>query len=129
MTLTLLQGLTTIVCLQAMKARGWADFPSFNWDVAKKVAPLSFVFISYVVISLFALERVNVPMFTALRRLTVSAAGAWPLGAAPAAPNPRSRRGADPPFLLPRRARAPPTSPSPPVRLCACLCVCRSCSS
>jgi hypothetical protein len=35
------------------------------------VAPLSFVFISYVVISLISLGRVNVPMFTALRRLTI----------------------------------------------------------
>ena len=36
-----------------------------------QVAPLSFVFIAYVVISLMSLERVNVPMFTALRRLTI----------------------------------------------------------
>jgi len=36
-----------------------------------KVSPLSFVFIAYVVISLVSLSRVNVPMFTALRRLTI----------------------------------------------------------
>jgi hypothetical protein len=36
-----------------------------------QVAPLSFVFISYVVVSLVALGRVNVPMFTALRRVTI----------------------------------------------------------
>ena len=71
MTLTLLQGLVTILCLEFMKRKGWADYPDFNWTTARKVAPLSFVFIAYVVISLFALERVNVPMFTALRRLTV----------------------------------------------------------
>ena len=35
------------------------------------MAPLSFVFIGYVVISLVSLGRVNVPMFTALRRLTI----------------------------------------------------------
>jgi drug/metabolite transporter (DMT)-like permease len=36
-----------------------------------KVAPLSFVFIAYVIVSLVSLGRVNVPMFTALRRLTI----------------------------------------------------------
>ena len=36
-----------------------------------QVAPLSFVFIAYVVVSLISLGRVNVPMFTALRRLTI----------------------------------------------------------
>lgn len=71
MTLTLLQGLVTVLCLEFMKRKGWAEYPDFNWNTAMKVAPLSFVFIAYVVISLFALERVNVPMFTALRRLTV----------------------------------------------------------
>lgn len=68
--------------------RRYIDYPSFDWGVARKVAPLSFVFIAYVVISLISLGRVNVPMFTALRRVTVVFVmveehyllGAWSLG-------------------------------------------------
>ena len=71
MTLTLLQGLVTVICLEGLKRCGYIDYPSFDWSVARKVAPLSFVFIAYVVISLISLGRVNVPMFTALRRITV----------------------------------------------------------
>ena len=71
MTLTLLQGLVTVLCLNVMKRLKYIDYPSFDWAVARKVAPLSFVFIAYVVISLISLGRVNVPMFTALRRITV----------------------------------------------------------
>ena len=118
MTLTLLQGLVTVVCLEIMRRAGWVEYQPFSWDIMKKVrvasprvrsaralarralaraltpplppllpapprapplpprappqvAPLSFVFIGYVVISLVSLGRVNVPMFTALRRLTI----------------------------------------------------------
>lgn len=71
MTLTLLQGLVTIIALLVMRNRGYIDFPAFDLRTARKVAPLSFVFIAYVVISLVSLGRVNVPMFTALRRVTI----------------------------------------------------------
>ena len=56
---------------ELMKRLGLIDFPAFNFATARKVAPLSFVFIAYVVVSLISLGRVNVPMFTALRRLTI----------------------------------------------------------
>lgn len=71
LTLTFLQGMVTIICLELMRYKGWISYPSFNWKTALAVAPLSFVFIAYVVISLISLGRVNVPMFTALRRLTI----------------------------------------------------------
>jgi solute carrier family 35 len=70
-TLTFLQGLVTVLSLQWMKWKGWVNFPDFNWKTALAVLPLSVVFVSYVVISLIALSKVNVPMFTALRRLTI----------------------------------------------------------
>lgn len=70
-TLTFLQGCVTVVCLQFMKWRGIVTFPDMSWKLAKQVLPLSFVFVSYVVISLMSLGRVNVPMFTALRRLQI----------------------------------------------------------
>ena len=70
-TLTVLQGLVTVVCLHFMKMFKYIDYPSLDWSMARRVAPLSFVFISYVVISLVSLGRVNIPMFTALRRVTI----------------------------------------------------------
>lgn len=54
-----------------MKWRGIVTFPDMSWKLAKQVLPLSFVFVSYVIISLMSLGRVNVPMFTALRRLQI----------------------------------------------------------
>ena len=71
MTLTLLQGLVTVICLEVMRRRGYIEYKPWSLDLAIKVAPLSFVFIAYVVVSLVSLGRVNVPMFTALRRLTI----------------------------------------------------------
>jgi solute carrier family 35 protein len=73
MTLTLLQGLVSVVGCELLKATGKPElqYPAFNLKTVWQVAPLSFVFIAYVVISLMALERVNIPMFTALRRLTI----------------------------------------------------------
>ena len=73
MTLTLLQGVVSVVGCELLKATGKPElqYPAFNLKTVWQVAPLSFVFIAYVVISLMALERVNIPMFTALRRLTI----------------------------------------------------------
>ena len=38
MTLTLLQGAVTLICLQYMKYRKWVEFSDFNWDHARKVS-------------------------------------------------------------------------------------------
>lgn len=69
--LTVCQGIFTIVCMYMLRQAGLITFQDLNWKVARQVAPLSAVFIFYVVISLAALGRVNVPMFTALRRTTL----------------------------------------------------------
>ena len=61
MTLTLLQGVVTIVALTTMKRLRYIDYPAFEWGVARKVAPLSFVFIAYVVISLIRCAGVPPP--------------------------------------------------------------------
>jgi hypothetical protein len=39
LTLTLLQGLVTVICLDVMKARGWVSFPTFNLKTAWQVRP------------------------------------------------------------------------------------------
>lgn len=59
LTLTLLQGLVTVLCLDVMKARGWVNFPTFNFKTAWQVASLSFVFVAYVVVSLVSLGKVR----------------------------------------------------------------------
>ncbi len=69
--LTVCQGAFTIVAMFLLRAAGVITFGDLNWKVARQVAPLSLVFIFYVVVSLAALGRVNVPMFTALRRTTL----------------------------------------------------------
>jgi hypothetical protein len=73
MTLTLLQGVVTIVGCEALKYSGspQLQYPNLNLRTLLQVAPLSFVFIAYVVISLVSLGRINLPMFTTLRRLTI----------------------------------------------------------
>lgn len=54
-----------------MKWRGWIYYPPLNLKLAADVAPLSAVFLLNVILSLVSLGRVNVPMFTALRRLSI----------------------------------------------------------
>jgi len=69
--LTVCQGIFTLGCMYMLRAVGAIKFQDLNWKVARQVAPLSAVFIFYVVVSLAALGAVNVPMFTALRRTTL----------------------------------------------------------
>jgi hypothetical protein len=73
MTLTLLQGVVTIIGCETLKYSGspQLQYPNLNLRTLLQVAPLSFVFIAYVVISLVSLGRINLPMFTTLRRLTI----------------------------------------------------------
>ena len=37
MTLTLLQGLVTVLCLEGMRRAGWVDYVPFSWTIMKKV--------------------------------------------------------------------------------------------
>lgn len=47
------------------------QFSSFDRKLAMKALPLSICFVANIVVSICALGLVNIPMFTALRRLTV----------------------------------------------------------
>ena len=38
MTLTLLQGLVTVVCLDLMRRRGWIEYDPFNWKLVVSVS-------------------------------------------------------------------------------------------
>ena len=39
MTLTLLQGLLTVVCLELMRRYGYIEYDPWNWNLLKKVRP------------------------------------------------------------------------------------------
>ena len=69
--LTLLQSTATLLMMTTLARIGAIKLRPLEQSVAKQVAPLSFLFLAYVVISLSALGNVNMPMFTALRRTTV----------------------------------------------------------
>lgn len=69
--LTLLQSTATLLMMTGLARSGAIKLRPLEQSVARQVAPLSFLFLAYVVISLSALGNVNMPMFTALRRTTV----------------------------------------------------------
>lgn len=70
-TLTCAQAIVAILCLLAMRAWKLTDFPTFDPALALRLTPLSLIYIAKIVTSMVALGSVNVPMFTALRQLTV----------------------------------------------------------
>jgi len=54
-----------------LKAAGIIQFADWNFRVASKILPVAILNVINIAVSMAALERVNIPMFTALRRLTV----------------------------------------------------------
>jgi len=68
--LTLGHMISCVVFSEMLRAMGLIKYPSFKVEIAKKVAPLSILFVLNVVIGLIALRVVNVPIFTTLRRLS-----------------------------------------------------------
>jgi len=67
--LTLGQMIFSIVFLVSMKRIGVIKYPDFSWDYAKKLLPLAIYFTLMAASGLWALALVNVPVFSALRRL------------------------------------------------------------
>ncbi|KAN0035642.1 hypothetical protein ACTA71_004925 [Dictyostelium dimigraforme] len=69
-SLTLGQMIFSLFFLVTMKSFGYISYPDFNLDLCKKLASLSLLFILMVVSGLAALAKTNVPLFSALRRLS-----------------------------------------------------------
>lgn len=69
-TLTLGQMLFATVALYFMKSTNIISYKDFSFSTAKAVLPLAFFFFGMVVTGLAALQFINVPMFSALRRFT-----------------------------------------------------------
>jgi len=69
--LLLFQLLFSTSALLLLKTIRLADFPFWNFNLAKKVFPVSFWFMINIVVSMLGLKEINIPMFSTLRRLTV----------------------------------------------------------
>eukprot|EP01006_Ploeotia_vitrea_P046860 TRINITY_DN67068_c2_g2_i3.p1 TRINITY_DN67068_c2_g2~~TRINITY_DN67068_c2_g2_i3.p1 ORF type:complete len:288 (+),score=119.76 TRINITY_DN67068_c2_g2_i3:60-923(+) len=68
--MTLCQMTFSIVLLTASRAFGLIEFPAFETKRAKRLSPLAISFVGMVLTGLAALRHLNVPMFSALRRVT-----------------------------------------------------------
>jgi len=68
--LTLSQAVLSIILLVAMKRLKWIEYNDFSVETAKKLGMLGVAFTWMVLTGLAALKYVNVPMYSALRRLT-----------------------------------------------------------
>jgi len=69
-TLTLGQIVFSLLFLYFMRKGKLLDYEDFNIATAKSLAPLAGYFVGMVITGLAALRYVNVPMYSALRRLT-----------------------------------------------------------
>jgi len=69
-TLTFGQILFALIFLDLMKRKKLLDYEDFNVETAKTLLPLALSFCGMAATGLAALKYVNIPMFSALRRLT-----------------------------------------------------------
>lgn len=70
-TLTFCQGVVAIICLLVMRHYRFTSFPLFDVDIMRKSAMLSMLYFGKILTSTISLGRVNVPMFTSLRQLSI----------------------------------------------------------
>jgi len=68
--LTLGQIIFSLLFMRGLKDMGMLDYKPFNKELGKQLFPLAACFCGMVLTGLAALQWVNVPMFSALRRLT-----------------------------------------------------------
>ncbi|XP_041475085.1 UDP-glucuronic acid/UDP-N-acetylgalactosamine transporter-like [Lytechinus variegatus] len=65
------QMLSTIVILFLGKSLGIIHFPDWNWQIPRKIWPLPLIYILNLVFGLGSTKRLNLPMFTVLRRFSI----------------------------------------------------------
>ncbi|XP_030851861.1 UDP-glucuronic acid/UDP-N-acetylgalactosamine transporter isoform X2 [Strongylocentrotus purpuratus] len=65
------QMLSTIVILFIGKSLGIISYPDWNWHIPKKIFPLPLIYILNLVFGLGSTQRLNLPMFTVLRRFSI----------------------------------------------------------
>ncbi|XP_071495189.1 solute carrier family 35 member D2-like protein [Diadema antillarum] len=65
------QMVSTIVILFLGKSLGIVHFPDWNWQIPRKIWPLPLIYILNLVFGLGSTKRLNLPMFTVLRRFSI----------------------------------------------------------
>ncbi|XP_048758606.2 UDP-N-acetylglucosamine/UDP-glucose/GDP-mannose transporter-like isoform X2 [Ostrea edulis] len=69
--LALGQMITGLVVLFVAKQIGLVDFPGFSFDIFGKIWPLPLIYIGNLIFGLGGTQKLNLPMFTILRRFTI----------------------------------------------------------
>lgn len=70
LTILVVQMATAVAVLRSVRALGLVSFPDFQMARAKAIAPMTSMYLINVMFALSSLARVNVPMYSVLKRLT-----------------------------------------------------------
>ena len=68
--LVVFQAIVAVVCVEFSKYMGWVEYPSLNYDTAKKWAPVNLFFCGMLFTGMASLQNNSVPMVTVFKNVT-----------------------------------------------------------